>query len=94
MFRCQREHSRRDALIRAQTSDYFRGVALFIADLSTRIDEPDLMDAVPELLLTLLSRTTTDNVKCACNILKVRSIIDSSLTYHSNITHMLWSMMM
>ncbi|XP_074605606.1 polyadenylate-binding protein-interacting protein 1-like [Brevipalpus obovatus] len=69
--RCQREHSRRDALIRAQTSDYFRGVALFIADLSTRIEEPDLMDAVPELLLTLLSRTTTDNVKCACNILKL-----------------------
>ena len=71
-FRCQREISRRDSMAKASDGgQYSRGVALFIADLSTRVDDPDLVDALPELIETLLSHTTTDNVKCACNILKV-----------------------
>lgn len=72
--RCQREHSRREVLARAQTPDYLRGVALFIAELSTQLkDANDLRDYLPELMETLLSRTTTDNIKCVCNILKVKT---------------------
>ncbi|XP_015790489.1 polyadenylate-binding protein-interacting protein 1 [Tetranychus urticae] len=70
--RCQREISRRDSMAKASDGGhYLRGVALFIADLSTRIDDSDLVEALPELIETLLSHTTTDNVKCACNILKL-----------------------
>ncbi|XP_053202032.1 polyadenylate-binding protein-interacting protein 1-like isoform X2 [Panonychus citri] len=70
--RCQREISRRDSMAKASDGgQYSRGVALFIADLSTRVDDPDLVEALPELIETLLSHTTTDNVKCACNILKL-----------------------
>lgn len=79
LSRCQREHTRRNALMqstpgRGQGSkeSYLRGVTLFIADLSTKLtDEPVLMNALPDLMETLLSEPSSDNVKTVVLAMKV-----------------------
>jgi hypothetical protein len=72
MQRCQREHSRRESLaIATDGGAYLRGVTLVVSDLSTRRVEKDLMEALPDLLSTLLAHPTTDNLKCVCMVLKL-----------------------
>lgn len=74
--RCKREHSRRDALSSASDNGlYLRGLTFFIGDLSTKLNEPELTLAVPDLLKTLLQNKSTDNIKCCCQILKVSNLM-------------------
>lgn len=70
--RCKREHSRREALSSASDNgQYLRGLTFFIGDLSTKLNEPDLSSAVPDLCQTLLKNKSSDNLKCCCQILKL-----------------------
>ena len=48
-----------------------RGVTLFVADLSTRLPEKELTEYIPDLINTLLSNPTLDNIKTVCLVLKV-----------------------
>jgi hypothetical protein len=73
--RCQREHARRAALATASDRGvYLRGLTLFIADLCTKLNEPELLSAVPDLLQSLIGQSSVDNVKTSCQVLKVRTI--------------------
>ena len=102
--RCQREHSRRDTLMRSSDQgDYLRGLTLFIADLSTKLtDEQILLNALPDLMQVLLSESGTpsaNNVRTVVNALKVSrdrvavSIISLSNTHalHSSSPAVVWS---
>lgn len=46
-------------------------ILIFIGDLSTKLNEPELSSAVPDLCQTLLKNKSSDNLKCCCQILKV-----------------------
>lgn len=46
-------------------------MTLFIADLSTRVQDKDLTEALPDLIETLTSHPTIDNIKSAVLVLKV-----------------------
>lgn len=70
--RCQREHARRAALATASDRGaYLRGLTLFIADLCTKLNEPELLSAVPYLLQSLLEQSSVENIKTSCQVLKV-----------------------
>lgn len=73
MSRCQREHGRRNTLVKSSDGSYLRGVTLVIADLYTRLREPQLIDSIPDLVETLLGHPSADNVKTSCLVLKVSS---------------------
>ena len=73
MSRCQREHMRRNTLVKSSDGSYLRGVTLVIADLYTRLHEPQLIDSIPDLVETLLNNPSPDNVKTSCQVLKVSS---------------------
>lgn len=62
-------------------AEYLRGFALFMSELFVHMHKKDsscrfgiLAVAVRELLLTLLEQPTPGNVKCLCQILKVRGL--------------------
>lgn len=71
MSRCQREHMRRNTLVKSSDGSYLRGVTLVIADLYTRLHEQQLIDSIPDLVETLLNNPSPDNVKTSCQVLKV-----------------------
>jgi len=71
LSRCTREHSRRSTMVKSGDGNYFRGVTLVIADLSTRLEEPSLYDNLPDLIETLLAHPSAENVKTACLVIKL-----------------------
>lgn len=87
--RCQREHSRRDTLMRSSDKgDYLRGLTLFIADLSTKLtDEQILLNSLPDLMQVLLSESdspSANNVRTVVNALKVSQVYTASLSFSLN----------
>lgn len=74
LSRCQREHSRREDLAKsekAEGKEHLRGAVLFIADLSTRLGEQQLVNSLPDFVDTLLNHPNPENIKTACLVLKV-----------------------
>ena len=74
LSRCQREHSRREDLAKSANEggkDHLRGAILFIADLSTRLSDPQLISFLPDFVDTLLNHPNPENIKTACLVLKV-----------------------
>jgi hypothetical protein len=71
--RCQREHARREVMIRGsdESESYLRGLTLFIGDLYSRCSAPELAEYLPQLLLTLMSNPHKENLKCVCQVLKL-----------------------
>lgn len=76
LSRCQREHSRRKEMMKARDQGlYLRGFTLFVADLSTKLtNEEVLLTALPDLMETLLSEPSADNVKTVVLALKVSKV--------------------
>jgi len=72
--RCQREHARRDSMIKSSddSETYLRGLTMFIGDLYSRCSANELAEYLPQLLLTLMSNPHKENLKCVCQVLKVR----------------------
>lgn len=71
--RCQREHSRRETMIKSSddSETYLRGLTLFIGDLYSRCSANELAEYLPQLLLTLMSNPHKENLKCVCQVLKL-----------------------
>lgn len=71
--RCQREHSRRNTLIKSSDGGetYLRGLTMFIGDLYSRCSAHELAEYLPQLLLTLMSNPHKENLKCVCQVLKL-----------------------
>lgn len=75
---CKVIHDERKTLMQSD-AEYLRGFALFMSELFVHMNQKDastrfrvLGRAVRELLLTFLEHPTPGNVKCVCQILKVR----------------------
>lgn len=74
LSRCQREHTRRESLAKSETEggkEHLRGAILFIADLSTRLGDKQLIGFLPDFIDTLLNHASAENIKTACLVLKV-----------------------
>jgi len=72
LLSCQRETGRREALVRASDGGtYLRGLTLFLGDLTTRIQEKDIIEALPDLIGTLLNKPNVENVKSISVVMKV-----------------------
>ena len=77
-------------------AEYLRGFALFMSELFVHMNNKEenirfrvLGRAVRELLLTFLEHPTPGNVKCVCQILKVRHFhITFTTTFSSKLIHL------
>ncbi len=56
-----------------ESETYLRGLTMFIGDLYSRCSAPELAEYLPSLLLTLMSNPHKENLKCVCQVLKVRN---------------------
>ena len=50
---------------------YLRGLTLFLGDLTTRFQEKDIIEALPDLIGTLLNKPNLENIKAVSVVLKV-----------------------
>ncbi|XP_015908078.1 polyadenylate-binding protein-interacting protein 1 isoform X2 [Parasteatoda tepidariorum] len=77
LTRCNQEFKRRDALAQAEDGGtYLRGFAIFMAELFSQLEVMKqrvtvLGDSLPNLIKTILNFSSSDNLKCACQILKL-----------------------
>lgn len=75
--RCEQEFKRQKNLAQAEDGGvYLRGFAMFMAELFSQLDGTPqkislLGDSLPTLIKTLISCSSSDNLKCACQILKL-----------------------
>lgn len=76
--RCKEIHNERKTLMNSD-AEYLRGFALFMSELFVHMTSKDSLEryrvlgkGVRELLLALLDHPTPGNVKCVCQILKVK----------------------
>lgn len=77
LTRCNQEFKRREALAEAEDGGtYLRGFAMFTAELFSQLEVMKqriavLGDSLPNLIKTLLNYASPDNLKCACQVLKL-----------------------
>ncbi|GIY77066.1 polyadenylate-binding protein-interacting protein 1 [Caerostris darwini] len=77
LTRCNQEFKRREALAEAEDNGtYLRGFAMFTAELFSQLEVMKqrvtvLGDSLPNLIKTLLNYASSDNLKCACQVLKM-----------------------
>jgi polyadenylate-binding protein-interacting protein 1 len=91
--RCEQEFKRQKNLAQAEDGgEYLRGFAMFMAELYSQLDSvpqktPLLGDNLPNLLKTIISFPTADNLKCACQILKLNgAFLEDNERSNSNAT--------
>ncbi|XP_059175918.1 polyadenylate-binding protein-interacting protein 1-like [Physella acuta] len=90
MKRCQAEYAKRADFIQGgrEDQDRLRGLSMFMAEifLNVEVETPDgshqplqfLPDILMDLIQTLLSKPTEQNVKCSCHMLKLSgSLMDN-----------------
>ncbi|XP_035231933.1 polyadenylate-binding protein-interacting protein 1-like, partial [Stegodyphus dumicola] len=77
LLRCNQEFKRRESLAQAEDGGtYFRGFAMFLAELFSQLEVKKqkisvLGDNLPFLIKTVLAYGCPENFKCACQILKL-----------------------
>lgn len=75
--RCEQEFKLQKNLVQAEDGGtHLRGFAMFMAELYSQLDVnpqkiPLLGDSLPTLIKTIISISSPENLKCACQILKL-----------------------